>query len=242
MINNAFILAGGVIKELIRRKDLYLVSALLIIIIVFTATFSFGGETGLHRYFKEACVSLAYIFSVIIAVTFAARQIPQEIESKTIYPLLAHPLSRGEFILGKFLGVLFISVISFSLFYAVFIVSILIRGDFSTPAILFIEGHILHILLLSFFVSLTILLSLFLSTAANSQLAIILYFGTNWFGATLPGYIWLPHPELFDIKDKIIHSLDAVPAWVMLFLVGYGVIYTAIFLILSYLTFRRRNI
>jgi len=241
-MRNIFILAGGVIKELIRRKDFYFILALLIMVIVFSATFSFGGQTGLHRYFKEICISLAYIFSVIIAITFAARQIPQEIESKTIYPLLAHPVSRWEFIVGKFLGVLIVSILSFTLFYLIFIVSMIARGDLSTPPILFIEAYILHIFLLSFFASLTILASFFLSVAANSQGMVILYFGMNWFGATLPGYIWLPHPELFDIKEKVIHALDIVPPWVMLFMAGYGIIYTALFLMASYLVFRRRNI
>lgn len=241
-MNNIRIIAKGVVIELFRRKDFYLIFALLLVILLYAASLSFGGESGFQRYFKEIGISLTYIFSVIIAVTFAARQIPQEIEAKTIYPILAHPVSRLEFILGKFLGVLFISVTSFSLFYITFILSILLKGDFSTPPLLILEGYILHIFLLSLFVSITILFSLFLSTTANVGISTILYFATNWFGVNMPGYIFLPHPELFDIKEKIVHTWDLVPLWIVLFLAVYAILYTSIFLILANLNFRRRSL
>ncbi len=241
-MNSVITLAGIVLKELIRRKDFYLILALLLIIIFYSASISFGGESGFVRYFKEIGISFTYIFSVIIGITFASRQIPQEVESKTIYSLLAHPVSRGKFIMGKFLGVFFTAVVSFSLFYSVFIASIFIRGDFSTRPLLLLEGYVLHIFLLSFFVAFTIFLSLFLSTAANSMIALIIYFATDWFGVTAPAYILLPHPELFDIRDKIIHSQDIVPGWAVSFLFIYAIIYTVIFLNLTYLIFRRRNL
>jgi H+/gluconate symporter-like permease len=96
--------------------------------------------------------------------------------------------------------------------------------------------------MLSFFSSLAILLSLYLSTAANVGVSMILYFGASWFGATFPAYILLPHPELFDIKEKIVHTWDIVPAWAFTFLIIYAFIYTAIFLSAAYLGFRRRNL
>jgi ABC-type transport system involved in multi-copper enzyme maturation permease subunit len=236
------VLAGGVLKEIVRRKDLYLIFMLLLVIVFYASFISFGGETGFLRYFKEIVISLAYIFSVIIAATFASRQIPQETEAKTIYPLLAHPLSRGQFILGKFAGVVFVSAASFSLFYLVFVIALVLRHDFSTPALLLVEGYFLHLFLLTFFVALTLLLSLFLSPAANTVLILIFYFATNWFGATFPDYVLLPHPELFDIKEKIIHTQDIVPLWAVLFLAAYAVIYASIFLTAANAAFRRRNL
>ena len=236
------VLAGVVIKELIRRKDFYIIFALLLVIIFYVAGVSFGGSKGFERYFREIGISFTYIFSIIIAVIFASRQIPQEVETKTIYPILAHPVSRLELILGKFAGVMLISIISFTLFYGTILVSFFLRGDFSSPPLLLLEGYILSICLLAFFVSLSILLSLYLSTAANIVISAILYFATNWFGAGFPAYIFLPHPELFDIKEKIIHTWDVIPLWAVSFLVLYASIYTAIFISLTYLGFKRRNL
>ena len=167
-MRNTWIIAKGVIRELFRRQDFYLIFALLLVIILYSAMISFGGETGFTRYFKEIGISLVYIFSVIVAITFAGRQVPQETEQKTIYPILAHPVSRGQFIAGKYLGALVISAISFTLFYGAFIISLIVRKDLSTPPMLLVEGYILQLCLLSFFIALTILLSLFLSATANS--------------------------------------------------------------------------
>jgi len=239
---NILTIAHGVFKELVKRKDLYLIFALLLIILAFAASFSFGGESNFQRYFKEIGISFTYIFSVIIAVTFASRQVPQEIETKSIYHIFARPVSRLQFILGKFLGVFAISSASFFVFYAVYGAALLLRRDFSTPPMLFAEGFILHVFLLAFFSALTILLSLFLSAASNAIMSLVIYFGTNWFGATLPAYIYLPHPELFDIRDKIIHSWDIVPAWAMSLLALYVILYTALFLLLSYAVLRKRNL
>jgi len=241
-MRNILILGFGVLKELIRRKDFYLILLLLVIILLYCAFLSFGGESGFQRYFKEIGITLSQIFSLIIAITFAARQIPQEVESKTIYPILAHPVSRMEFIIGKFFGVFLISISSFTIFYVVFIVSILMKGDYSTPPALLAEGYILHIFSLAFFVSLTILFSMLLSATVATAVSLILYCGTDWLGATFPNYILYPHPELFDIKEKIVHTWDIVPVWVMSFLTAYAVVYVAIFLLLAYLIFRNRNL
>jgi len=241
-MRNIFIIAKGVIRELLRRKDFYLIFTLLAVIMLYSSAATFGGESGFYRYFKELGISLAYLFSVIIAVTFAARQIPQETEEKTIYPILAHPVSRAEFIIGKFTGAFLISVISFSLFYVAFIIALAIRKDFTTPWPLFVEGYFLHVMLLAFFTALTVCLSLFLSASANTGIVLILYFAFNWFGANMPGYIYLPHTELFDIKERIVHSWDLVPFWVMSFLAAYAFLYTAFFLALACLTFRKRDL
>lgn len=236
------IIAYGVFKELQRRKDLYLIFALLIVILLYSASLSFGGESNFQRYFKEIGITLTYIFSVIIAITFAARQLPQETETKSTYHILARPVSRFQLIAGKFLGVFLVSSVSFSIFYCAYITALILRHDFSAHPALVIEGFILHVCLLSFFTSLTILFSLFLSAASNAIIVLIIYFGTNWFGATFPAYIFLPHPELFDIREKIIHSWDVVPVWVIGFLILYAVIFTSIFLSATYAVFRRRNL
>ena len=44
------------------------------------------------------------MWSLVIAIGTAARQIPAERENRTIFPLLAKPVSRWQVILGKFFG------------------------------------------------------------------------------------------------------------------------------------------
>jgi Cu-processing system permease protein len=46
------------------------------------------------------------IFSIAVSVVIGATSLHRELEQKTIFPILARPLGRGEFVVGKFLGTL----------------------------------------------------------------------------------------------------------------------------------------
>jgi hypothetical protein len=46
-------------------------------------------------------------FSVAVAVVIGATSLYRELEQKTIFPILARPIRRGEYLVGKYLGTLF---------------------------------------------------------------------------------------------------------------------------------------
>lgn len=46
------------------------------------------------------------IFSIAVAVVIGATSLYRELEQKTIFPILARPISRGEYLVGKYLGTL----------------------------------------------------------------------------------------------------------------------------------------
>ena len=53
-------------------------------------------------------------------------------------------------------------------------------------------------------------------------------------------YFVLPHLELFDVRDLIIHNWELIP-WGMIALATlYAIAYTAAFLVTAWLVFRRR--
>ena len=99
-------LAGVVIKEMYRRKDFYVLFVLTALITLLLGSVNFFNDDRIVRYLKDACLLLIWISSLVIAITTAARQIPAERESRTIFPLLAKPVGRGELIVGKVSGLL----------------------------------------------------------------------------------------------------------------------------------------
>src|SRR4051812_29828909 len=46
------------------------------------------------------------IFSVVVAVVITATSLHRELEQKTLFPILARPIRRGEYLVGKYLGTL----------------------------------------------------------------------------------------------------------------------------------------
>ena len=57
------------------------------------------------KFVKDAGCGAIGIFGFFIALLSTAQLIPQELHNRTIYTILAKPVRRSEFLLGKFLGV-----------------------------------------------------------------------------------------------------------------------------------------
>src|SRR5215204_4464303 len=119
-MNNAFAVAGIVIKELYRRKDFYVLFILTALITLAMGSFKLFDDEKIIRYIKEICLLLIWVSSLVIAIMTAARQIPAEREHRTIFPLLAKPITRGQLIFGKFLGCWLACGIALVVFYLFF--------------------------------------------------------------------------------------------------------------------------
>src|ERR1700676_74404 len=103
-MDNFLVMPTFVIKELIRRKDAYVLLIITVLLTVMSGSVNFFGDLKMVRYMKELCLLLVWISSVVIAVTLTARQIHSERESRTLFSLLSKPVSRNEVVLGKFFG------------------------------------------------------------------------------------------------------------------------------------------
>ena len=103
-MNKIIAVASVVIKELYRRKDFYVLFILTVLITLVMWSARFFNDDAIIRALKEICLMLIWISALVIAITTAARQIPFERESRTIFPLLAKPVARWQVMVGKFLG------------------------------------------------------------------------------------------------------------------------------------------
>lgn len=119
-MNNVLAISGIVVKELYRRKDFYVLFVLTALITLLLGSVSFFNDAKIVRYLKEVCLLLIWISSLVIAIGTAARQIPAERENRTIFPLLAKPVTRGQFIMGKFLGCWLACGVALVVFYVFF--------------------------------------------------------------------------------------------------------------------------
>jgi ABC-type transport system involved in multi-copper enzyme maturation permease subunit len=75
----------------------------------FFAQFSFGEQL---KFIKDTCLGVISVISTLIAIVGTAQLLPSEVENRTIYTILAKPVRRFEFLLGKFFGSLFLLVLS----------------------------------------------------------------------------------------------------------------------------------
>lgn len=255
-MNNITAIAAVVIKELIRRKDFYVLFVLTALLTLVMGSVNLFHDDRIIRYLKEICLLLIWISSLVIAVTTAARQIPAERESRTIFPLLAKPVTRTELLLGKFLGCWLACGLALVAFY-VFFGLVAMSKEHAWPLANYFQAVWLHWMMLGVIVALTLLGSLlFSAVSANITicfvvLAFILVLGRHLDKVATrmnePGhslllalYYAMPHLEFFDVRDLVIHNWPALQWLLCLKATAYAAVYGAVFLGAACLVFRRK--
>lgn len=256
-MNNALAVAQVVIKELYRRKDFYVLFVLTALMTLALGTMNFFNDDKIVRYLKELCLLLIWICTLILTIVTTARQIPAEKEQRTIFPLLAKPITRPEFLFGKFLGCWFASGIALVVFYLFFVVITSARAQ-ALPSAVYFQGLWSHWMVLGIIASMTLLGSVTLSTAGvNTTISFIVSLGILWVGRHLgkvaqslsePGeslvyliYFVLPHLEFFDLRQMMVHD-EPVPwgAWFLSTL--YGLVFILFFLLTTCVCFQRKRL
>jgi len=120
-------ISANTLTELTRQKVFYVLLVFALVLIgssVFMARFSFQQE---FQILKDVSLGAMSIFSSLLAIVATARLIPQDIEDRTVYTILAKPVPRFEYLLGKLLGVLLLLAISLVLMSALFAVVLYVR-------------------------------------------------------------------------------------------------------------------
>ncbi len=105
-IRSVLLIVRGVWIESIRQKDILALGVLMGIYFLGVSVIRMVGidnpATGTFLY--NLGLTLTGYCAHVIALLSAGRQIPDELENRTIYPILAKPVSRTEFLVGKWLA------------------------------------------------------------------------------------------------------------------------------------------
>ncbi|MEK7678320.1 MAG: ABC transporter permease [Verrucomicrobiota bacterium] len=226
-MNAALAIAGVVLIELYRRKDFYVLFVLTALITLLMGSVNFFNEDRIVRYLKEICLLLIWISALIIAIATGARQIPAERENRTIFPLLAKPVTRAELMLGKFLGCWLACGLVLLVFYSFFGVVSGAR-EHQLPALHYFQALWLQWMFLAMVIALALWGSIiFAAPSSNSTICFVVVLGIlllsrhlNRIALQQPEpastiiyalYYLLPHLELFDVRDLIVHSGALIP-------------------------------
>jgi ABC-2 type transport system permease protein len=129
-------IASNTLLELVRQKVFYFMllfaglaigAAFLVSVIPFTDVF---------QLLKDASLGGMTIFSWLLATLATAMIIPKDLEDRTLYTILAKPVSRLEYLLGKLLGVLLLLAVALTLMSILFGIALYIRESIASAAAL----------------------------------------------------------------------------------------------------------
>jgi Cu-processing system permease protein len=239
------------------RKQVFQVTCLLMLAVIGGSTLLSVLTEGVKlKILKDLCMSCILFGGAVLSITLASTGIPNDVESRTIYPVVARPLARSRYVIGKFLGA-FVTVAAgiavMAVAFAVLIASYEGRFDgFLMLAIAFamLEAAVICAVATS--------ISTFASPAVTAAVTFIVYvFGTvkigyvggmierlpNAFEKATFGVIYhvLPNLECFNLKAALVHQ-DAVPSAYLVQVALYGACYAAFVLAAGSAHFARREV
>jgi Cu-processing system permease protein len=257
-MTKVFAIASVVIRELYRRKDFYVLFIITVLISLIMASVNFFNDDRVVRYLKELCLLLIWTASLVVAITTAARQIPAEREQRTLFPLLAKPVTRTQVFIGKFLGCWLAvggALVCFYLFFGLLAMS----REHTWPLLNYIQAAILHWAMLGIVIAFVLFGSLiFAAPSSNITISFILVVSIlvlgrhlNKVALQLPEplrsviysiYYAIPHLELFDVRDLLVHNWPLIPwgPWTLALL--YGGFFAALFIWLGCWSFQKKPV
>jgi ABC-type transport system involved in multi-copper enzyme maturation permease subunit len=246
-----------VLKEIIRRKDFYVLFVITALITLVMGSVSIFNDQSISGYLKELSLLLIWVCSLVIAIATTARQLYAEKENRTIFPLLAKPVSRAQLLLGKFFGCWIACGLALFVFY-LFLGLVAASREHTLDVGAYLIAMLLHWGALAVVVGMALLGSIvFAAPSSNGTICFIVAFGIlvlerhlntvalhagGVLGHIIYGVYFIT-PRLdwaFDVREFLIFR-DPMPglpvvASAMLF---YGA-YAAMLLLGAWLLFRRR--
>ena len=259
--------AVNVFKESVRDRVPY--NLVVFAVLLISSSYLIGQLTAGQdvKIIKDLSLAATAVFGLFIAIFIGIGLVSKEVERRSIYSLLAKPISRPQFIVGKYAGLvltLAVNVVVMTmaayavLGYMTWMETEEFKSAWDAPGV---DPHMLKATLL-IFVELMIVtaVALFFSTFSSPILSAALTFGVyvvGQFNADLKNFdkivdskpaIWLargvyhvlPDLSAFDVKTEVVHGLPVAASYVAT-MVGYGAAYIAALLVASVLVFSRRD-
>lgn len=256
-MTKVWLIARGVLIEAVRRKEIYAIVVASLLLIAGVMVVDFFRLEGISKFYREIALKIMSSATAITTIVLAARQLPREFEHRTIYPLLAKPVSRSRFLLGKLLGVMLAAMFCFGLFMAVFV-----AGSYYLKAVIPWGLTLQYVYLQMLMMLVLATLSFWLSLVFNLDAAIttgLLFYATSAVITTATSFLYdwvseigrvvlivlnyvLPQLTLFDLSAKTVHAeaWEPLKAVVLFDLTAYGMVFVLLYGLLAYAWFRKR--
>lgn len=216
---------------------------------------------------KDVGLAALSIFGLVIAVFIGIGLVSKEVERRSVYALLAKPVSRDQFLAGKYLGLLLTLIVNLSAmtlaYYCVlFVMDALapeaVRAGWPAPAA---DPRLLIAIVLIFGeLMIVTAVALFFSTFSSPLLSALLtlgLWGAGHFNADLRNfsavvdqpvavyvarglYYVLPNLAPFDVKADVVYGMPVSASHVALTF-GYAIVYVGALLLAAMAIFRRRD-
>jgi ABC-type transport system involved in multi-copper enzyme maturation permease subunit len=262
------IIAGGVFRDSIRDRIAYglVFFALLLIAASFLLAQLTAGQD--VKIVKDLGLAASSVIGLFIAVFFGIGLVTKEVDRRSIYSLLSKPVTRSQFIVGKYIGLVLTLLINLAIM-AVALYLVLAYLDWTTPASVKStwEAPALDLRMIQAFALIGVELmvmtavTLFFSTFSSSFLSAVLAAGVYIVGhfsddlkhldVTVQSYFLpliargvyylMPNLSRLDIKAAVVHAEPISSNYMMVASLSSG-LYIGTLLVAATIIFSRRDL
>lgn len=219
------------LRDALRRKQLWVLFITGLVVIAAAGAINVFGIAGQTTFALAVPLVVIPIAAMLMSTFTAARQVPTEIRERTIYPLLAKPLRRWQYLLGKYIGVVLISWFIIGVLFLIFQGLIWFK-HIPANATLY-QGLVLLLLQIAVYDALVLMLVQFLNMDATICLSILIYVfehlieepvalarlqAAGWLDRlALEALTWIvPQFKLFNISGAVMFQRDPEPFTIVL--------------------------
>jgi ABC-type transport system involved in multi-copper enzyme maturation permease subunit len=246
-------IAALTVREALRQKlavNLLVFALVVIGASIVLSELTFGEQ---YRIIADLAFTAAAIFGTLIAVFLGAGLVAGDVQRKTVYPILAKPVSRAQYVIGRFAGLTATLTLNLAVM-AVTTVAVLraYRGDLgflrTAPVLAAFAALAVQLAMVA---AIAVLFSTFanatLSAVAGLSLAAAGHLARNaiplWLetpGGVVAAYV-IPNLAALDLKLQVVYE-QPVPAGPLALTLGYGLCYAGACVALAAAIFSRRNL
>ena len=247
-------IARNTFREAVRDRIFVLVGAfglLLILSSIVMSPLTVGAQQKMVADIGLASMSL---FAALVVLFVGSGMVHKEIDKRTIMTILSKPVSRMEYLLGKYCGLLGTILVMMVLMALLFLFALWVTGNELRTAYLVSMG--LAVCEMIVLTAVVIFFSSFTGPILTSLFTLGVFLAGRMLGdleafavvTASPGveatvrilkYV-VPNLDLFDVRNAAVHGLPIVRGHV-LWAVAYALIYSSLVLVISDLIFRRRE-
>ena len=254
-MSNIWIIAKMSLLENSRKQVFHVLCLLALAVIASSTLLSIFTDGVKLEILKALCMSVILFGGAVLAIALGATGIPNDVDSRTIHPIIARPVTRAQYLVGKYVGTLMtvaVGVGALSLVFGVLIYAYQRGMDwFLVTAMGF------TLLEVAVVAAVATAISTIATPAVGALVTFLVYIcGTikiGYFGGLIEQsagpiawiyrliYHALPNLECFNLKTALVHQ-GTVPVTYLVQVAVYGACYTAFVLFLGCAYFARREV
>ncbi len=256
IIRRVSVIAANVFREIFRERALYLLGFYAVAFVLAARLLpELSASMADRKIILDVGLAGIQILGLVLAIFVGTSLVNREVEKRTLLVLMAKPVSRSEFIVGKFVGLSSVLAVLVAAMAAIYVIVLeVMRIGYPKQATLIAVGFLWLLL------SLMTAVAIGFGALMNSLLAIVMTAAVYCMGSLSgdlvnlgrltenPGiqrmtqvfYLIVPDFSRLDLKNQAVYNI-LPSADILLQNAGYGMLYIVLILTISSMLFTARE-